>query len=171
MRLPLLFPQNSLRDFCGNPENKKAFARPLHREGYNREKSCAEAALSNFLFQMLLPDAPEGVEVSRKSFSMKNLSARNGLLHRIRDTAANLHLVLIAISASMRVCPAGTNRGPQRRETLLAEIIRKNARLLPDAPEGVALFGSRCDAVNALAVDARPPAAADDAAVRDAVHL
>ena len=114
MRLPLLFPQNSLRDFCGNPENKKAFARPLHRGGYNREKSCAKAALSNFLFQMLLPDAPEGVEVSRKSFSMKNLSARNGLLHRIRDTAANLHLVLIAISAYMRKSGPAAQGNPAR---------------------------------------------------------
>ena len=95
------------------PEEEPKIKKKELREG---------SSLSNFLFQMLLPDAPEGVEVSRKSFSMKNLSARNGLLHRIRDTAANLRLVLIAISASMRVCPAGTNRGPQRRETLLGSV-------------------------------------------------
>ena len=39
--LPLLFPQNSLRDFCGNPERQESafspFSRPLHRGGYNGE--------------------------------------------------------------------------------------------------------------------------------------
>ena len=35
--LPLLFPQNSPCDFCGNPESKKALARPLHRGGYIEE--------------------------------------------------------------------------------------------------------------------------------------
>ena len=31
--LPLLFPQNSLRDFCGNPERQESARSPLTREG------------------------------------------------------------------------------------------------------------------------------------------
>ena len=87
------------------PEEEPKIKKKELREG---------SSLSNFLFQMLLPDAPEGVEVSRKSFSMKNLSARNGLLHRIRDTAANLHLVLIAISACMRKSGPAAQGNPAR---------------------------------------------------------
>ena len=33
MRLPLLFPQNSLRDFCGNPERQESICSPLSEGG------------------------------------------------------------------------------------------------------------------------------------------
>ena len=67
-----------------SPYTREAKIRRLPREStYNKERPLRrERPKYNFLFLILPGDAPEGVTLSRKSFSAKNLSARSALFHR-----------------------------------------------------------------------------------------
>ena len=113
-----------------SPYTREAKIRRLPREStYNKERPLRrERPHKQFYFCFFYRATHQRALHFRENLFLRKIFPR-GARSFIAPTAsaANLRALPITTSASMRVCPAGTNGGPQRRETLLAEEISERA--------------------------------------------
>ena len=134
-----------------SPYTGEALIRRLPREStYNKERPLRrERPKYNFLFLILPGDAPEGVTLSRKSFSAKNLSARSVLFHRADRIGRELTRPPHYNKRRYACMPCGYKWGPAAQgDPARGRNFRKGVRLPGDAPEGVTLSRKSFSAKN-----------------------